>query len=155
LLASLAIGASHQGVRPDEQRPLAPAGKVNLADAYRLGRFEWNRRTREGSLKAIEFFEQAIDSDPKYAPAYSGMSDTYRFLDLQGSAEPAWSRPKAERAAEYALELDGSLAEARASMAGVLHRLRWNWAAAEYLRTIQLNPNYAEGRRAYAVFLCT
>ena len=157
---ALAIArAVHLQIRPDEQRRLARARPVNpdAYDAYLRGRFEWNRRTPEGSLRAIKFFEEAIIKDPQYAPAYSGLSDTYYHLDLQGVAPPAQAMPKAERAAKQALALDDSLAEAHASLAGVLYRYRWDWTAAErgFRRSVDLEPNYEEGRRAYGIYLQT
>jgi eukaryotic-like serine/threonine-protein kinase len=83
------------------------------------------------------------------------LSDAYRFLDLQGLAPPAQAMPKAEIGARQALALDDSLAEAHASLAGVLFRYRWEWQAAEreFRRSLELEPNYAEGRRAYGLYL--
>jgi serine/threonine-protein kinase len=108
-------------------------------------------------LKAITFFEEAIAKDSRYAPGYSGLSDAYRFLDVQGLAAPAQAMPKAEAAAKQALSLDDSLAEAHASLAGVLYRYRWEWQAAEreFRRSLELEPNYVEGRRAYGIYLST
>jgi TolB-like protein/DNA-binding winged helix-turn-helix (wHTH) protein len=144
-------------IRPDEQQRVARARAVNpeAYDAYLRGRFEWNRRTPAGMLKAIKHFEDSIAKDPRYAPAYSGLSDTYRFLDNQGLSAPAAAMPKAETAARQALALDDSLAEAHASLAGVLYRYRWEWQAAEreFSRSLELDPNYAEGRRAYGIYL--
>jgi TolB-like protein/DNA-binding winged helix-turn-helix (wHTH) protein len=155
---ALAIAlAVHSQIRPDVQHRLARARAVNPGayDAYLRGRFEWNRRTPGGMLKAIRYFEEAIAKDSRYAPAYSGLSDTYRFLDLQGLAAPAQAMPQAEMAAKQALALDDSLAEAHASLAGVLYRYRWEWRAAEqeFRRSLELEPNYAEGRRAYGIYL--
>ena len=144
-------------IRPDEQQRMARARAVNpeAYDAYLRGRFEWTRRTPAGTLKAIKYFEEAIAKESHYAPAYSGLSDTYRLLDLQGLAAPTEAMPKAEAAAKQALALDDSLAEAHASLAGVLYRYRWEWQAAEreFRRSLELEPNYAEGRRAYGVYL--
>ena len=150
-------GAVHLQIRPDEQRRLARTRPVNPEAyfAYLQGRFEWSLRRADASLRAIKLFEEAIAKDPQYALAYSGLSDTYRFLDLQGVMAPAEAMPKAETAARTALALDGSLAEAHASLASVLYRYRWNWQAAdrEYRESIALDPNYAEGRRAYGIYL--
>ncbi len=155
---ALAIArAIHLQIRPDEEQRLARWRAVDhdAYDAHLRGRFEWNRRTPEGMLKAIAFFEQAIAKDSKYAPAYSGLSDSYRFLDLQGLAAPAQAMPKAATAAKQALALDDSLGEAHASLAGVLYRYEWQWDAAEreFRRSLELEPNYAEGRRGYGVYL--
>ena len=165
VLASLAIGGalslgaarSWLVTGPDSTAPLPRARPVNpdAHNAYLRGRLELKLRTADGLRKAIQSFEEAIKEDPQYAPAYSGLSEAYRFLDLRGVWEPARSMPRAERAAKKALELDGSLAEAHASLAGVLYRHHWSWAAAEqeYLLSIKLDPNYEEGRRAYAIYL--
>jgi TolB-like protein/DNA-binding winged helix-turn-helix (wHTH) protein/Tfp pilus assembly protein PilF len=149
--------AVHLRMGSDEQQRVARAHTVSpdTYDAYLRGRFEWNRRTPEGMLKAIRCFEEAIAKNSRYAPAYSGLSDTYRFLDMQGLAAPAEAMPKAETAARQALDLDDSLAEAHASLAGVLYRYRWEWQAAEreFRRSLDLEPSYAEGRRAYGGYL--
>jgi TolB-like protein/DNA-binding winged helix-turn-helix (wHTH) protein len=155
---ALAIArAVHLQIGFDEQQRVARAGGVrpDAYDPYLRGRFEWNRRTPDGMLKAIKFFEEAIAKDPRYASAYSGLSDTYRFLDMQGLAAPAEAMPKAEAAARQALALDDSLAEAHASLAGVLFRYRWEWRPAEreFQRSLELQPSYGEGRRAYGVYL--
>ena len=149
--------AVHMQIRPEDRQRLSLTRAVDADayDAYLRGRFEWNHRTPGGMLKAIKYFEEAIAKDPNYARAYSGLSDTYRFLDLHGIAAPDDAMPKAEMAARQALALDGSLAEAHASLAGVLYRYRWDWQAAEreFRLSLELEPNYVEGRRAYGIYL--
>ena len=122
---------------------------------YLEGRFYWSMRGRENLLKAAGYFEQAITLDPTYAPAYSGLSDSYRQFDQQGVARARM--PKAEAAARKALELDDTLAEAHASLAGVLFRYYWDWDGAEreFRRALDLDPSYAEGHRALAIYLLT
>ncbi len=124
-------------------------------DAYVKGRYFWNQRTAEGFRKAIGYFQQAIELEPAYAEAYSGLSDCYRLLQFVDAASPAESWPKAKAAAEKAIALDPSLAEARNSLAVFKYRHDWDWAGAEaeFKRTLELNPNYAEGHRAYGVYL--
>jgi TolB-like protein/DNA-binding winged helix-turn-helix (wHTH) protein/tetratricopeptide (TPR) repeat protein len=129
-------------------------------EAYQLylkGRLFWNERNRESLLKAIYYFEQAIKIDPKYALAYSGLADSYNLLDDWGSTPPRDSFPKARDAAEKALSLDDSLAEAHTSLAQFHGSYEWNWKEAEreYRRAIELNPNYATAHQWYAMFLCT
>ena len=134
-------GWVHLQTRPDEQwrlprmRPVDPEAYF----AYLQGRYEWGLLRADASQRAIEFFKEAILKDPRYALAYSGLSDTYRRLDLQGVMAPAEAMPKAEAAARAALAFDNSLAEAHASLAGVLCRYRWDWGAAdrEYLESIK------------------
>jgi tetratricopeptide (TPR) repeat protein len=106
--------------------------------------------------KSVEQFNQAIEIDPNYALAYSGLADCYiagggRHLDL--SAEEAYA--KAKDAAQKALELDDTLAEAHTSLAGVLTSYFWYWERAEnaFIRAIELNPSYATARIWYAEHL--
>ncbi|MGH9313597.1 MAG: TPR end-of-group domain-containing protein, partial [Vicinamibacterales bacterium] len=156
-LARTIVDAVRVEIRPDERSRLARARTVRpeAYDAYLRGRYEWSRRSPESVLKAIEHFQAAIAIDPAYAPAYSGLSDTYRLFNLQGLAAPAECMPKAEAAARKALALDDTLAEAHASLAGVLYRYRWEWQAAEreFRRSLELEPNYAEGHRAWGMYL--
>jgi TolB-like protein/DNA-binding winged helix-turn-helix (wHTH) protein/Flp pilus assembly protein TadD len=147
-------------LRPEEQRRLTRASAAVQPEAYEAylkGRFYWSKRSPETSLKAVGYFQQAIERDPAYAPAYSGLSDTYRAFDVQGLAPPRECMPKAEDAARKALALDDTLAEAHASLAGVLYRYDWDWDGAEreFRLSLELEPNYAEGHRAYAVYLMT
>jgi TolB-like protein/DNA-binding winged helix-turn-helix (wHTH) protein len=156
-LAEAIATAIRVEVRPDERRRLtqSQAVKPEAYDEYLKGRFYWSSRTAENLLKAAEHFENAIKRDSAYAPAYSGLSDTYRMFDTFELAAPRDCMPKAEAAARRALAADDTLAEAHASLAGVLYRYHWNWAEAEreFGRALALDPDYAEGHRARAVFL--
>jgi TolB-like protein/DNA-binding winged helix-turn-helix (wHTH) protein/Flp pilus assembly protein TadD len=147
-------------VQPEEKRRMTQVQASIDPEAYESylkGRFYWSKRSAETSRKAVGYFEQAIERDPAYAPAYSGLSDTYRAFDVQGLAPPRECMPKAEAAARKALALDDTLAEAHASLAGVLYRYDWDWEGAEreFRLSLELEPNYAEGHRAYAVYLMT
>ena len=124
---------------------------------YLKGRLFWNQRNRDALLKAIHYFEQAIAADPNYALAYAGLADSYDLLDDWGQTPPRDSFPKARAAAQKALELDDSLAEAHTSLAQVLESYEWNWneAEREYKRAIELNPNYPTAHQWYAMFLAT
>ncbi len=157
-LAGAIAQAVQVKVQPEEQRRLAARGTVDpeAYDAYLKGRFFWNKRSLPSIKKGIEYFQQAIDRDPTYAPAYSGLSDAYRMSGLQ-SMPPREYMPKAEAAARKALALDETLAEAHSSLAAVLYRYHWDWEGAdrEFQRSLELDPNYAEGHRAYAIYLLT
>jgi TolB-like protein/Tfp pilus assembly protein PilF len=147
-------------LQPEEKRRLAqvePAVRPDAYEAYLKGRFWWSKRSAETTPKAVAYFQEAIERDPSYAPAYSGLSDAYRAFDVQGLAPPRDCMPKAEEAARKALALDDRLAEAHASLAGVLYRYDWDWEGAEreFRLSLELEPNYAEGHRAYAVYLMT
>ena len=117
------------------------------AEAYQLylkGRFYWNKRTVPDFQKAIGFFQQAINHDPNYALAYSGLADTYTLLTAYGSDSPREVMPKAKQAALRALELDDKLAEAHASLGQIAAYYDYDFATAEreYRRALELNPNY-------------
>jgi serine/threonine protein kinase/tetratricopeptide (TPR) repeat protein len=126
-------------------------------DAYNLylkGRYFWNLRT-EGSLKkSIDYFNQAIQKDPNYALAFAGLADSQITLQDYSSVSPKVTLPLAEEAANKALEIDGTLAEAHNSLAQVMFR-QWDWEGAEreHKRAIELNPNYAGAHHWYALAL--
>jgi DNA-binding winged helix-turn-helix (wHTH) protein/TolB-like protein/thioredoxin-like negative regulator of GroEL len=123
--------------------------------AYLKGRFFWSKRTGESMRKGIEYFDQAIRVDPNYALAYAGLADSYNVLSQFGDLAPYEAMPKAKAAALRALEIDDTLAEAHASLALVNKVYDWDWAGAEteFKRAIELNPNYANARHWYAMFL--
>lgn len=128
------------------------------ADAYRAylkGRFFWNKRTPDGLRKGIEFFNAAIDADPGFALAYAGLADCYDVGAFYNFFAPREAFPKAKAAARKALDIDGSLAEPRASLAYARHYFDWDWEGAErdYREALALNPGYATTRFFYANFL--
>jgi serine/threonine-protein kinase len=127
-------------------------------EAYQLylqGRFHWNKRTGEDFEKAIVFFKQAIEKDPNYALAYSGLSDTYTLFPEYVGSRPKEYSPQAKQAALKALELDPNLAEAHVSLGRVLFDYEYDFAGAEklYKRAIELDPNYATAHQWYALLL--
>ena len=130
-------------------------------EAYQLhlkGRFYWNKRTGEGFLKALEYFQQAIDRDPTFALAYSGLSDTYALLGgpaAGGDMAPNEVLPKAKAAALKALEIDETLAEPHVSLGHAKYQYDRDWAGAEreYKRALELNPNYPTAHQWYAIYL--
>jgi DNA-binding winged helix-turn-helix (wHTH) protein/Tfp pilus assembly protein PilF len=121
---------------------------------YLKGRFYWNRFTREGLQKGIEYFKRAVEEDPGYALAYCGLADSYSVMGVNYTA-PSESFPKARAAAIRALELDDTLAEAHVSLAA--ERLFFEWdaigAERELVRAIGLNPGYASAYQMYAYCL--
>ena len=130
-------------------------------EAYQLylkGRFYWNKRSVEGLQKALEYFQQAIDRDPNFALAYSGMADTYALLggpEAGGDMPPNEMLPKAKAAALKALEIDETLAEPHVSLAHAKYFYDRDFAGAEreFKRAIELNPNYSVAHHWYAIYL--
>ena len=128
---------------------------VKAFELYQLGRFYWNKRTREGYRTSIEYFEQAIAEDPDYGLAYAGLADNYNLMAIMNLIDRKKGRDKAVELALKALELDGSLAEAYTVLGSIYTYVDWNWAEAEeaYLRAIQLNPNYSTAYHYYSEHL--
>jgi len=141
---------------PQEQAALKNVKVVNpqAYESYLKGRYFWNKRTADGLKVALAYFNQAVEEDPKYAPAYSGLADTYALLgDWQYAVmTPKEAYPKAKAAAIKALELDSALGEAHNSLAFVLDGFDWDFDAAgkEFRRGIELNPGYATAHHWYA-----
>lgn len=127
-------------------------------EAYRLylkGRHQWNRRTIEGIRRGIEFCEQAIAVDPRFALPWAGIADGYVTLATNVPLAPRETMPRARDAALRALEIDPDLAEAHASLAAVKWWHEWNRIEAEqeFQAAIALSPNYAVAHDAYGVLL--
>jgi tetratricopeptide (TPR) repeat protein len=109
--------------------------------------------SREGDEKAIEYFNQAIASDPNYAPAYVGLAEAYIALTAAYRA-PMETMPAARVAAEKAIALDDSFAEAHAAIGTVKLMYDWDWPGAEqeFRRAVALDPNSADAHRGYSQF---
>ncbi|MDQ2938406.1 MAG: protein kinase, partial [Acidobacteriota bacterium] len=140
----------------EQKKQLAKRYPENT-EAYQLylkGRYFWNKRTPENLQKAVTYYQQAVDVDPKYALAYAGLADCFMLLGWVefGVSPPREVMPKAKAAALKALELDDSVAEAHTSLAFIIERFDWDWPAAEkqYKRAIKLNPNYSTAHHLYA-----
>jgi len=143
-------------LNPKEQAALKTAKVVNPEAyvSYLKGRYFWNKRTGDSLKVALAYFNQAIEEDPKYAQAYSGLADAYALLgDWQYAVmTPKEALPKAKAAAIKALELDSALGEAHNSLAFCLDGFDWDFDSAgkEFLRAIELNPGYATAHHWYA-----
>ena len=123
-------------------------------NAYVQGRFLWNKRVEEHLMKAIEYFEKAIELDPNYALAYAGLADAYSVLPSNIGYPADKAFPKAREAATKALELDDKLAEAHASMGLALaNEGDFDRGEKEYKKAIELNPGYAYAHYWYSLLL--
>jgi tetratricopeptide (TPR) repeat protein len=123
-------------------------------NAYVQGRFLWNKRTEEHLMKAIEYFEKAIELDNNYALAYAGLADAYSVLPSNVGTPVEEVLPKAREAAGKALELDDKLAEAHASLGLIIGMgKKREEAEKEFLRAIKLNPGYAYAHYWYSTWL--
>ncbi len=137
---------AEQQTRLARPRQLEPAAY----EAYLKGRYYWNKRTAEGMQKASIYFQQAINADPAYGAAYSGLADCNSGLTWHGFNSPAETLPRANAAALKAIEIDPQSAEAHASLGLVLnHMLDWPGAEREFKRALQLDPHYANVHHWY------
>lgn len=123
--------------------------------AYLRGRYYWNKRTAEGFKLATTHFQQAIDIDPNYALAYSGLADTFNVLGYYNIQAPRDTYPRAKAAAARALDLDEHLAEAHASLGYALlfYDRQYEDAASAFERAIELKPSYASAHQWYGWYL--
>ena len=114
-----------------------------------------NTRTEGNLKKAVQLFNKALEKDPQYALAYTGIADSFAVLALLEFLPPKEAFPKARTAAEKAIEIDNRLAEAHTSLGIVKFQYDWDWEGAEkeFRRAIELNPSYAPGHQSYADFL--
>ena len=141
----------------EKEGPLVKNYTENL-EAYSLylqGRSLWNKRGEKDLTKSIEYFEKAIEIDPAYALAYTGLADAYSILGNNGIWPPEKSYPKAKEAALKALEIDNRLAEAHASLAATMGDYDWDFVGSEkeFRLAIELNPGYATAHHWYAFHL--
>jgi serine/threonine-protein kinase len=125
--------------------------------AYLKGRFFWHTRTLNGYRSGIEMFEAARARDPGFALPYTGIADCWAMLgfDYFGGVAPREGMPRAKAAAQRALELDDSLAEAYSPLGVVAMLWDWDWAEAErcFRRALELNPNYVPALLWYSFLL--
>jgi serine/threonine-protein kinase len=134
----------------------APAGTEDLAayDLYLRGRYFWHQRGNDALHRAAEYFGQAIDRDPTFARAYAGLADALGLLPIYGTTPADSAFPLARRAAEKALALDSSLAEAHTTLGLILKSTgEWEPAAMELRRGIALDTTYATAHQWYAEVL--
>jgi adenylate cyclase len=144
---------------PQEQTRLASARQVNpeAYDAYLKGKFEWYKLSRQGLDSALKYFTLALEKDPEFAPAYTGIALTWQAYMQQGFLPYDEVTPKVKAAALKALELDSTIAEVHFTLAGISTWGDWDWLGGEraFRRAIELNPKYPDARIYYSHFLNT
>ncbi|HKQ51774.1 MAG TPA: protein kinase [Pyrinomonadaceae bacterium] len=140
----------------EERKQLAKRYTEN-SEAYQLywkGRYYWNKRRPEDIREAIRYFQQAIELDPNYALAYTGLADCYVLGNLL-QLSPKEAMPVAIEQTNRALQIDPELAEAHTSLAKIKLSYEWDWAGAEseFRRALELKPGYATAHQWYGVYL--
>ena len=141
----------------EDKRKLVKRHTTDL-EAYQLylkGRYFWNKTTQEGARRGIEYFQQAIDRDPGYAPAYAGLADCYSLLSTVGMLPPKELLPKAKAAALKALKLDEAIGEAHTALGFVKLIYEWDWGGAEteFKKALELDSNDDWVHQAYGLYL--
>lgn len=158
-VSSAIVNEIRINLTPEDRERLAktPAVAPEAYENYLKGRYYWNKRTDENLTKAIGYFEEASRQDPHYALAYAGLSDCYAIISatIFGTMPSSVAAPKAKAAAQHALEIDPTLAEAETSLATVKFNYDWDWAGASagFERAIHLNPSYATAYQRYSLYL--
>lgn len=122
---------------------------------YLKGRVHFSKRTEDGLTNALKYFKRAIEIDPQFALAYTGVADVYQLMPLSDDLPPHSAFPKAKAAVLKALEIDDNIAEAHLSLAVCLMNYDWNFNGAEvsFQKAIKLNPNFAQAHMVYGTML--
>jgi len=153
-IASTIANEVRIAVTPQERERLTNASPVVPAayDAFLKGRYHWSKDTEHDWLKARQYFEQAAQIDPSYAPAYAGLADYYWLTD---ELPPEMKMLKAKQYALKALEINSNLAEAHTSLGAVRFLADWSWPQAEkeFKRALELDPSNIEAQRMYSAYL--
>jgi TolB-like protein/DNA-binding winged helix-turn-helix (wHTH) protein len=142
---------------PQDQARLGGSRQVDpqAYEAYLKGRYYWDKMSIDGFNEGLKYFQESVTRDPNYALAYAGLSDSYQELSIWGALPPLEASPKSEAAAQKALSIDDSLAQAHAALgnANFLYDWKWTDAEREFKRALDLDPNYATAHIEYAVYL--
>jgi TolB-like protein/Tfp pilus assembly protein PilF len=158
-IASNIVDSLRAELSPEEGAHIKKKSTESL-EAYKLyleGCYHRNKRTMAGLKSSVDYFERAIQIDPKYALAYAGLAASYSLFGLYVDTPSKESFPKAKQAAIIAIEIDDSLGEAHTSLGYVKFRYDWDWKGAEieFQRALELNPNHAIAHLWYAELLAS
>ncbi|MBT8379508.1 MAG: tetratricopeptide repeat protein [Ignavibacteria bacterium] len=143
--------------KPKLQVTKIPTDNIEVYNLYLKGMFYWNKWSPEHVQKAMKIYEQAIELEPDFALAYTGLSACNVYLGAVGVLPPRVAYPKGKQFAMRALELDDSIPEAYVSLAMVYYFGDWDWDRSEkcFMRALEINPNYADAHQYYSMLLET
>jgi len=155
-ISTAIVGALKIKLVGGQPPPLIKRYTENL-EAYHLylkGRYHWNQRAAGAMRKAMEYFRQALEEDPNYAPAWAGVADCFIVPGYYQMAAPGDVFPRGKEAALKALELDSNVAEAHTSLGAIAALWECDWPKAEtsFKRAQELNPSYANAAMWNALF---
>ena len=158
-VAEAVVGEIKLSLTAQEQATFSKSGSVNpeAYDLYLKSRFYWNKRTKDGLEKSLQYAREAVDKDPTNAWGYAALADSYEVMGAGQYNILSFQEamPKAEAAAKRAIQLDDSLAEPHATLGMVKSLYDWDWPGAEreFQRAIDINPGYATAHHWYALYL--
>jgi TolB-like protein/Tfp pilus assembly protein PilF len=156
-VAAAIAGSVNRVIRTvaDAARKRSSVIDADAHQAFLKGRYFWNKRTPPDLSRSLEYFQRAVQIDPQYAQAWAGLADAYLVIGILGLHSAAEVFQKARDAAETAVALNDSLAEAHTSLAEVYKDFDWDWAGAEreFKLSLELNPQYAVAHQFYAQLL--
>jgi TolB-like protein/Tfp pilus assembly protein PilF len=142
---------------PDHRAQMSRSSTGDSAayDMYLKGRFYWNKRTEDGFMKALKYYQAAIERDPEYAPAYCGIADVYEIAAFYSTIPPKEAYEKSRVAIAKALDLAPGYAEAHTSSAYGKFLYEWDFEGAEaaFKHALELNPNQVTGHYWYGLCL--
>jgi TolB-like protein/Tfp pilus assembly protein PilF len=142
---------------PEEQTLLTRTRQVNpeAYEDYLKGQFHYAKLTKADLETALQYYELALEKDPDSALAYAGIALAWAGAQQFNWVQPQEAGPKAKTAAEKAIELNDTVAEAHNALAVVRTWTEWDWegAGASFQRAIELNPNYGAARCSYSYYL--
>lgn len=140
---------------PAASQTAGTSGNLEAYMFYLKGRHYWNQMSQEGIQNALNQFNQAILLFPGYAPPYAALADAYAHLTVWGAIEPSEGTRRAKQAVLEALRLDENLADACATLGGILSLFEWRWeeGSRHLRRAIELQPSNVHAHEIYALHL--
>jgi adenylate cyclase len=141
---------SDEQARSTASRPVNP----DAYEAYLKGRYFLSKGTEAGLKKSVEYFQQSVERDSSYAPAFAGLADSYDYLGGYSLLPSKEVFPKAKTAATKALEIDSASAQAHTALGYAMLSFDWDWAAAErqFKEALKLNPSNAIAHQYYGEY---